>query len=139
MRGGAQRHLAVAALGVFFGFSLSRMGFSSFSEVHRMFTLVDLRLIFTFLGAVVVTGAAFAVVTRGISPVHKAIHRGSVLGGVLFGAGWAISGMCPTVVLVLLGEGRVLALATAAGVVLGAVLYYRVLAPRLGWDADSCG
>jgi len=130
---------AVAVLGMFFGFSLSRIGFSEWGEVHRMFALADLRLLFTFAAALAVTMSLFAVLNRGRPVVIKGVHRGTVLGGVLFGAGWAIAGTCPTIVLVQLGEGQVSAVITGAGILLGTVLYHRVLGPALGWKIDSCG
>ena len=44
------RHAAVAVVGIMLGFSLSRIGFADWGEVHRMFTFADLRLTFTFAG-----------------------------------------------------------------------------------------
>ena len=56
--------LGSAVIGVLFGFSLSRIGFSSWDEVHRMFTFADLRLFLTFVGAVVVLSIGWPVVSR---------------------------------------------------------------------------
>ena len=48
---------------------------------------------------------------------------GNVLGGLIFGAGWALLGYCPGTAGGALGEGRVDALAGMAGMVLGAAAY----------------
>ncbi|SNR98621.1 hypothetical protein SAMN04488503_2195 [Humidesulfovibrio mexicanus] len=48
---------------------------------------------------------------------------GNLLGGVVFGLGWALLGYCPGTAGAALGEGRVDALAGMAGMVVGAGLY----------------
>jgi uncharacterized membrane protein YedE/YeeE len=45
--------------------------------------------------------------------------RSHVIGSVLFGIGWGISEACPGPIAAQLGAGRVLALAVAAGVLVG--------------------
>jgi uncharacterized membrane protein YedE/YeeE len=50
----------------------------------------------------------------------KALHRGNVAGGVLFGVGWSITGMCPGPILVNIGEGKLYAVAALAGALVGA-------------------
>ena len=49
----------------------------------------------------------------------KPLHRGNVAGGVLFGIGWSIAGMCPGPILVNIGEGKIYALAALAGALVG--------------------
>jgi len=39
------------------------------------------------------------------------VHAGNVAGGVLFGIGWSITGMCPGPILVNVGEGKMYAIA----------------------------
>lgn len=48
---------------------------------------------------------------------------GNLLGGVVFGLGWALLGYCPGTAGAALGEGRVDALAGMAGMVAGAALF----------------
>ena len=43
-----------------------------------------------------------------------------MLGGLLFGVGWSIAGMCPGPILVNIGEGKVYAVAALAGALIGA-------------------
>lgn len=55
---------------------------------------------------------------------HKPMNVGAVLlGGALFGAGWAIMGFCPGTSLGALGEGRWHAVFAIIGMVVGAALY----------------
>jgi uncharacterized membrane protein YedE/YeeE len=48
------------------------------------------------------------------------MNRGTVVGGLLFGVGWSITGMCPGPILVNVGEGKLYALAALAGALVGA-------------------
>src|SRR5262245_16828762 len=106
----------VALVGLGLGYSLSRIGFSAWDEVHAMFTFHSLRLLFTFATAVVTLAAVWRVVQRASSPqwTPRRIHRGTVVGGVLFGVGWAVSGACPGIAWVQIGEGQLGALWTLA-------------------------
>ena len=55
---------------------------------------------------------------------HKAMNVGAVVvGGSLFGAGWALMGFCPGTSIGALGEGRWHALFAIAGMVAGAAIY----------------
>jgi uncharacterized membrane protein YedE/YeeE len=56
--------------------------------------------------------------------------RGTIVGGLLFGVGWSITGMCPGPILVNIGEGKVYAVAALAGALVGAGLFGSVY-PRL--------
>ena len=137
MRGG--RLLAIAGLGVLLGFTLSRVGFTDFDTVHAMFTMEDFRLYFVFAGGLALTAIGFRLAGAGRVLTDRHIHRGTIVGSLLFGAGWAITGACPGVIFAQLGEGQLPALASFAGIVLGSLLY-RWLRPRyFRWGQDGCG
>jgi uncharacterized membrane protein YedE/YeeE len=126
------------AFGVLLGFSLSRIGFSSYDELHKMFVFADWRMFFTFAGALVLTTLMFQVVLRRRFQVSRPIHKGTIVGGMLFGLGWALAGGCPSIPLVQLGEGKVLALFTVTGIVAGVVVFRFVQRRYLRWDVGSC-
>ncbi len=132
------RRLAVAAAsGTGLGVALSMLGFGDYGEVHRMFTFADLRLSLAFLGAVALLAVGLRLGARGRPLPRKPLHPGSVPGGMLFGAGWALSGACPAIPLVQLGEGQVTAAVTLLGIVFG-VSAWALLNRRLQWDTGSC-
>jgi hypothetical protein len=133
------RHLAIAVIGIAFGFALSRIGFSDWGEVHRMFTFEDLRLTLTFAGAVgILTPAFWLLRSRTGQLPGRRLHRGVVPGAILFGMGWALSGACPGIAMVQLGEGQLAAILTLIGIV-GGVALHRVVQRRvLRWDTDGC-
>ena len=57
---------------------------------------------------------------------------------MLFGLGWALAGGCPSIPLVQLGEGKVLALFTVTGIVAGVLVFRFVQRRYLRWDVGSC-
>jgi uncharacterized membrane protein YedE/YeeE len=75
---------------------------------------------------------------EGVRALPRSVHRGSVLGGVIFGIGWGLSGSCPGTALAQIGSGHTVALLTAGGVVLGNALFERVIASRFGLSRDAC-
>ena len=137
-----KRASATLLVGTAMGVVLSRIGFSSWDEVHRMFTFADLRMFLAFACAVCLLFVAVRWVGRSPSlTVHFAlrpIHRGTILGGVLFGVGWALSGACPAIVFVQLGEGQLAALFTLAGIFAGNYAYAVLRERYLRWDTASC-
>jgi hypothetical protein len=123
-----------------FGFVLSRVGFSSWDEVHRMFRFSDLRLVLAFGTAVTLLaiGWRVAVALTGARFAPNPWHRGALPGGLIFGIGWALSGACPSIALVQLGEGQLGAGWTLLGIFLGNALYGAVNARVLRWPNASC-
>jgi uncharacterized membrane protein YedE/YeeE len=118
-------------LGTAFGWVLSRSGAADYDVVQGMFLLTDFQLWGIMGVALVVTMPGVRILKRvgrtafG-APVHvkpKPRHRGNIVGGVLFGIGWSITGMCPGPILVNIGEGKVYALGALAGALTGAALF----------------
>lgn len=120
-RGVGERAL-VLALGAALGFSLSRIGFTDGVELHRMFVFADLRMFLVFMGGVALTAAGLLAAGRWKSLPPRPIHRGTIAGGVLFGVGWVVAGACPGVAFVQLGEGKLWALISVAGMLTGSLL-----------------
>jgi uncharacterized membrane protein YedE/YeeE len=114
------------------------MGFGDFTEVHKMFTFEELRLFLGFAVGVALSTVGFYAFTRLKGLPRKPLHPGSAVGGIIFGAGWALTGACPAVVWVQLGEGRMAALATLAGTVTGYLLYPRIHRRFFNFDTGSC-
>jgi hypothetical protein len=133
-----QIHLRFALMGMLMGITLSHIGFTNYSELHRMFLFQDLRMLFTFAGAVAFAMLFFNVLIEGMPPSRKHFHPGVVPGGMLFGAGWALSGSCPSIALVQLGEGKLAAIFTVIGIGFGVWLYPHVHRMFFHWDSGTC-
>jgi hypothetical protein len=129
----------VGLVGTTFGFFLARIGFSSWDQVHAMFTFSDLRLFLTFCTAVAVLVVTWRVIGRFATiGARRDIHPGILPGGVLFGMGWAICGACPSIALVQIGEGQLGGLLTLTGIFAGNWLYSIVHERKLRWSTGSC-
>lgn len=131
-------HVRLALLGLAFGFAFSCMGFTDFAEVHKMFTFTDLRLFLTFCGGVAFSMVGFLILARGKRLPKRIFHRGTIPGGVLFGIGWALTGGCPTGALVQVGEGKVIALFTLVGVLVGSAAYPLIHRKFFKWPLEVC-
>jgi uncharacterized membrane protein YedE/YeeE len=115
-------------LGAFFGFILSRSGAADYNYIQAMFLFESLQLYGIIGTAVVLTAAGIWLLKRtgrtaggrAIAIELKPLHRGNVAGGLLFGIGWSMAGMCPGPILVNIGEGKIYALAALAGALVGA-------------------
>ncbi len=133
-----KKYLIYSLLGTAMGFILARIGFADYDEINKMFAFIDFRLLSTFAGSVavlMVVGFLF----RGRFPNQdKFIQPGTVPGSMLFGFGWAVTGACPSLVFVQLGQGRLPAVMTLFGIYLGVVLYRKMHAKYFLWDVGSC-
>jgi uncharacterized membrane protein YedE/YeeE len=118
-------------LGTLFGFVLSRSGAADYNYIQAMFLFESIQLYGILATAVMLTAAGMWLIHRGgrtaagapIAIELKPLHRGNVFGGLLFGVGWSIAGMCPGPILVNIGEGKIYALAALAGALAGAAAF----------------
>ncbi len=134
----AVEQLFFVLAGTVFGLVLSRTGATDYNFIQAMFLIEDVQLYGIIGTAIAVTLPGLWLLKRygrtatgqpiQVSP--KPVHRGNLVGGVIFGVGWSMTGMCPGPVLVNIGEGKLYALAAFAGVLVGAGLV-GVLYPRL--------
>jgi uncharacterized membrane protein YedE/YeeE len=131
---------ATAFVGIVFGYALSRIGFTSWDEVHSMFTFASLRLTLGFALSLALLFVGWKVIARVQKPgwPRRGIHPGIIPGSVLFGIGWALSGACPSIALVQVGEGQLGALWTLAGIVFGNYVYSVLHERFFRWPTSSC-
>lgn len=133
------KNLQYMIFGTIFGFVLSRVGASDYDLIFKMFTAEDLKLAYVIITAILTAGvsmrvlARFGMKGRGGAPINvskKPLQmKKNIIGGTIFGLGWAISGACPGTVLAQVGEGKLLGLVTMFGMILGTFLY-AVMAER---------
>ena len=128
--------IAFLLFGWIFGFVLSRAGATEFDAIHGMFLLEDLHLVGVMGVAIGLSAVGYQLFRRGVLRVRggsaanlqaKPMKKGLVVGGLLFGAGWALSGTCPGTSLAQIGEGTLSGVLTFAGILVGARLH--------GWRA----
>jgi hypothetical protein len=123
--------------GLTLGYTVTNIGFGDYTELNRMFTFQDLRMLLSFAGAVVIIACVFALLRVRRTPGR--IHAGVIPGAVLFGTGWAISGGCPAIPIIQVASGYLPALVTIAGVAVGIRLCRWANARYFHFDRGSCG
>lgn len=112
--------------GVAFGFLLQKGRVLRFEKQVGAMQLTDMTILKFMLSAIIVGMVGVAIMSGAgiITLGHKAMNLGAVLiGGALFGAGWAIMGFCPGTSIGALGEGRWHAIFAIAGMIAGAAIY----------------
>jgi len=121
---------AALCLGIVSGFTISWARMTDPRTFHAMLSL-DSPRIYVLMGSAVAVAFVGARLLRGrralltgepIDWTRARPTRSHMLGSVLFGIGWGISEACPGPTAAALGAGRVLALAVAAGVLVGVKL-----------------
>ena len=115
--------------GVLFGFLLQKGRVLRFDKQIGALMLKDMTIIKFMFSAILVGMVGILLLANQdiITLSHKPMNVGAVLiGGALFGVGWAIMGFCPGTSLGALGEGRWHALFAIIGMLAGAALYAEI-------------
>ncbi len=115
------------AIGIAFGFLLQKGGVTQYEVILGQLLFTDFTVLKVMLSAVVVgMVGVYALRDQGLVRLHpKPGSLGmSVLGGLLFGVGFALLGYCPGTLAGALGQGHLDALfGGAVGTVVGAWLF----------------
>ncbi len=135
----AEQWLGLGA-GVLFGFLLQKARVLRFDKQVGAMLLKDLTLVKFMLSAILVGMLGIWLLSNLeiIKLSHKPMNVGGVLlGGALFGAGWALMGFCPGTSVGALGEGRWHAVFAIVGMIAGGALYAELYpffkSTVLGW------
>ena len=124
-------HVILAAVfGLLFGFVLHKTGATNPQRIIDMLRLKDFHLVKVILLAIGISSLSlFALSSLGIINAHfsvKTAYVGVLVGGLIFGIGWAVSGFCPGTSVAALGTGRKDAFIFVGGGLLGAFLFMLV-------------
>ena len=126
--------------GLFFGIVLIKGEVVSWFRIQEMFHFQSIHM-FGVIGGAAVIGALTVLLIRTfrlkavgggeIDLTPKPFKRvGNIAGGIIFGAGWALTGACPGPLYALVGAGYWSVLVAVASALLG-VIVYGYLKPRL--------
>lgn len=112
--------------GILFGFLLQKGEVLRFEKQVGFMLLKDMTII-KFMSSAVLVGMVgiYAFSNAGIIALSlKTTHVAAiVVGGLLFGVGWAIAGYCPGTSVGALAEGRIHAAWAILGMLVGAAIY----------------
>lgn len=130
---------SVLLIGVYLGILFVKSEVAQWERVHDMFLFREAHMYLIISVAIVVAMVSMLVIrSLGITTVEgkpikykpKPFHAGVIVGGTLFGAGWAITGACPGPIYAQIGGGEWMALWTLAGAMLG-MFTYAAMKPKL--------
>lgn len=109
------KNIATYFGGILFGFGLAYSGMTKQEIVLSFLRLDDLGLIFVMGGAAIITFLAINVVPKFLKqptlggvfkPRISVLTRNTIIGAIIFGVGWGISGQCPGSAVASLGTGN---------------------------------
>jgi uncharacterized membrane protein YedE/YeeE len=128
------KHIIVFIGGVLFGFGLAFGGMSKQEIVLSFLQLKDLGLLLLLGGSAIVTAVTINLIPKILKkPIlggefkkrTRTLTKRTIIGAIIFGVGWGISGLCPGSAMASLGIGNIPSLIGIAGMFLGAYIMGR--------------
>ena len=128
------RYLKFLLVGIFFGIVLFKAEVISWFRIYEMFKFQSIHM-YGVIGSAVIIGIVLMYLFRteklktiegkpiNVEEKKKGFAR-NMIGGIIFGLGWALGGACPGPMFVLLGKGVLAILVVLLGAILGAFLYH---------------
>jgi 3-mercaptopyruvate sulfurtransferase SseA/uncharacterized membrane protein YedE/YeeE len=135
--------LASLLIGIAFGVALERAGFGSSRRLSGIFYFRDMAVLKVMFTAVVVAmlGVTYAKYFGWVTMENvyflPTIYAAQIVGGLVFGVGFVMSGWCPGTGAVGLASGKIDAVVFLLGAIGGSILYnevYPILAPIIQGD-----
>lgn len=129
----------VLLVGAYLGILLTKSEVARWERVHSMFRFEEAHMYLIISTGIAVAMASMAVIRRlelksvdgtPITYKPKPYHTGVIIGGIVFGAGWAITGACPGPIYAQIGAGEWMAMFTFVGAMMG-MFCYATLRPKL--------
>ena len=119
--------------GIIFGIILSKSEAVSWYRIQEMFRFQSFQM-YGIIGTAVITGIiAVMIISKFklkditgapiIFPPKDTQWKRYLIGGSIFGLGWALTGACPGPVFILLGQGYTVMLVVIVGALFGTYVY----------------
>lgn len=127
------KNLTYIIFGILFGIVLTKAEVISWFRIQDMFQFKELHM-YLIIGSAVVVGAISIQIIKALKLKAlngeelqyegKKFTKGFIIGGMMFGFGWAITGACPGPIFAQIGAGEYPAFFTLAGALTGSFLYH---------------
>jgi uncharacterized protein len=118
--------------GILFGIVFVKAELFSWFRIQEMFRLQAFHM-YGVIGSAVIVGVIsnfilkkFNVKTIDGDPIKiipKPYHKGVIIGGLMFGFGWSITGACPGPLFALIGSGYLAIIVTLISALIGVWIY----------------
>jgi len=130
------KNIKFLIVGILFGIVLSKAEVISWYRIYEMFKFQSFHM-YGVIGTAVVLGMVLVFFFKKgriktylgdkitVEPKQKGFAR-NILGGSIFGLGWALAGACPGPMFILLGRGAMAIAIVIFGALLGAFFYHAV-------------
>lgn len=127
------KYIKFFGLGILFGIILTKAEVISWYRIYEMFRFQSFHM-YGVIGSAVITGIvviqlikrsklkSFEGHTIMIVPKERGFTR-YILGGTIFGLGWALTGACPGPMFILVGNGFLMMLAVIVSAAAGTFVY----------------
>jgi len=127
------KYIIYLVTGIFFGIVMFKSEAASWFRIYEMFLfgsfhmygIIGSALVLGIIGVQIIKRKNIKSVGGGemsLKPKNKSVAR-YLIGGIIFGLGWALAGACPGPMYVLAGAGYASILIVIFGAVLGTFLY----------------
>lgn len=127
------KYLKFLLVGIFFGIVLVKSEAVSWYRIYEMFRFQSFHM-YGIIGTAIASGVLFLQIskkgiikgTKGadifVPKKEKGVSR-YIIGGIIFGLGWALIGACPGPMYILLGTGVYSMVIVIAAAILGTYIY----------------
>lgn len=127
------RYITYLVIGIFFGIVMFKSEAASWFRIYEMFQfgsfhmygIIGSALVLGIIGVQIIKRKNIKPLDGGemrLKPKEKGVTR-YLVGGIIFGLGWALAGACPGPLYVLIGAGFPAILIVVFGALLGTFLY----------------
>lgn len=128
------RNLKYIITGFIFGLTLVKGEIISWYRIYEMFHFGNIHM-YGVIGSAVITGAISVFIIRKfkiktfqgeeIIIPKKPFNKGVIIGGLIFGIGWALTGACPGPIFAQIGAGYTVSIITLISALAGTYVYGR--------------
>lgn len=126
------KYIKYILIGIVFGIILIKSEVVSWFRIQEMFRFQSIHM-FGIIGLAIITGMVsiqiikrYRIKTVKGEPIvlkPKKMHKGNLIGGIIFGLGWALTGACPGPLYALLGNGFLIISVILLSAIFGAWAY----------------
>ncbi|MDF4204365.1 YeeE/YedE thiosulfate transporter family protein [Maribacter sp. SA7] len=127
------KYLSYLTIGIFFGIIMYKSEAASWFRIYEMFQFGSFHM-YGIIGSALAIGVVGVQIIKknniksidgtemNLHPKNKSVAR-YLIGGIIFGLGWALAGACPGPMYVLAGAGYFSILIVIASAILGTFVY----------------
>ena len=125
-------NLKYLAIGILFGIVFVKSEVVSWYRIQEMFRLQSFHM-YGIIGSAVITGmiSIFLIKKFNIKTIYgepikiapKTFNKGQIIGGLIFGLGWAMTGACPGPLFAQIGTGATVVAITLLSAIAGTWVY----------------